>query len=178
MTGRTVAEKTENLQQMAKMALVVTNMRYWCTLDSVFKRIVRFSGDLSTAMRAFSYSFALALVFKNSSEIRIGQYLLDQHGVEKLSIPVGTFIVFDLLHPLLALVALHIIQGVRFLNLKRYEGKEMELYDEKLDRTELIYEMHPFESFGTSVLPNFLLLIKIAIVGWTIIEIICRFNKI
>jgi hypothetical protein len=166
----------ESQPQMVKMAAEVINMRYWCTFDSISKRIIRFSADLSTAMRTFCYSFAFALILKNSGEIKIGKFLLNEDGVGRLSLPVGIFIMFDLLHPLLTLIALHLMGGARFMSLKRYEGKGLEPYTESLDKTEIIYELHPLEIFGTSIMPTLLLGSKVIIVLWAIIEIILHFK--
>lgn len=147
-------------------------MRYWLTFDAVGKRIVRFSSDLSTAMRTFSYSFALALVFKGNAPITLGDFAFDGAAVASISKPIGLFILLDLFHPFMTLIALHLIASIRFLDLKKYNGKSKEAYSEPEDRTELIFEQHPLETFGTSILPNILLISKTLSVGWTLYAII------
>ncbi|GEM_PF-4849774 len=146
-------------------------MRYWLTLDGVFKRIVRLSSDLSTSMRAFSYSFALALVFRGNQEIALGKFTFDSNSISAISIPISLFIILDLAHPFLALTSLHLMNAIRHLSLKKYQGQNLMPYDESKDKTELIFELHPLEIFGTSVLPNLMLVLKIATVGWTIITL-------
>lgn len=145
-------------------------MRYWVTLDAICKRIVRVTSDLNVSMRIFCYTFVLGVATRPQFPIKIGFVSLDQSLIDSLALPIFSFILLDIVHPLIYLIALHIVQAFYWKKYKKYDGKESEKYSEDLDKTELIIESHPAEIFGINILPSILLTLKIV----TVILIVYR----
>lgn len=145
-------------------------MRYWVTLDAICKRIIRVTNDLNVSMRVFCYTFVLGVATRPQIPIKIGFVSLDQSLIDSLALPIFTFIVLDILHPLIYLLALHVVQAFYWKKYKKYDGTETSKYDEELDKTELIIESHPAEIFGINILPTILLTLKIC----TVILIVYR----
>lgn len=147
-------------------------MRYWITLDSISKRIVRVSAELSVAMRLFCYAFVLGLILKPNFPLELGFFTIEKNFASSLTGPVFLFIFLDLAHPFLYLLALHIDFLFRWKSYKKYDGNENEEYNESLDRSELIFELNPLERFGLSILPNLMLFCKTCVVGFIILKIL------
>jgi len=140
-------------------------MRYWYTLDSIFSRIIRVTSDLNAAMRVFSYTFILGLATRPTVPIRIGTVQIDENCIQSLAVPIFIFVLIDIAHPLAYLIGLHIIQLCHWKEFKKYSGPELEAYDAKSDKTELVIEPNPVQIFFLNVLPTILLLTKIVVIS-------------
>lgn len=143
-------------------------MRYWTTLDSIQSKTVRISADLISAMRVFCYTFVISLLIKGVGPIALGYIQLTESFIKITSLPVALFILVDIARPLIYLIGLHIVQGIRWLKYKNYRGNENEEYDPKMDSTELIFEPHTFEIVLMNHIPTTLLLLKIFFISWLI----------
>lgn len=147
-------------------------MRYWISLDAIGKRIVRVSSDLSTAMRAFCYTFILGMVLKPSFPIVIGNLIVDIDFAKELASCVFLYILLDLFHPLIYLFFLHIVNLARWCSYKCYNGKEDEPHNSTLDRSDFIIKLTPYEVLSINFIPNLLLSVKTIIVLLILIKLL------
>lgn len=147
-------------------------MRYWITLDSIGKRIVRLSSDLSTSMRAFCYTFILGMILKPSFPIEIGKLVVDIEFAKDLSSYVFVYILFDLIHPLVYLFFLHIVNMINWCKYKFYCGSEGVPHDTKLDHSDFIFKLNLCEVFLINHIPNVLLIFKTLTVLLMLIKLI------
>lgn len=137
-------------------------MKHWFNIDALNKRIVRVASDLSSSMRIFSYSFILAILFKNGADfpLKIGTYAFDRTFVDQTARWTFYFIILDILHPLFYFLALQFVTFYRKKLNGLYVGENDTPYDPKLDKTENILEAHPCEIWLLNYVPSLLLYFK------------------